>query len=277
MIHKKIDFDDMGRVYLHTYFLDYYSQKYYKDGKWQPEKRPVFLVLPGGGYGFQSDREAEPIALAFNAMGLHCAVLYYSVMEHSVMPEPLEDVSRAVWFLREHAEEYHINPDAIIVGGFSAGGSLTSILGTQWNMPGLTERLGIPTGGNRPNALMMAYAPTVVRFEKKSKEEDCGEPRGKVLFQKEEMLQTAEKVTEDTPPVFIWQTSQDQIIDPQNALAYAAACYQHHVDCELHIFQYGLHGTALANDVTDYKAEKDVNVETWVPMFMNWVKKLFDY
>lgn len=277
MIHKRVEFADDGRVYMNTYFLDYYPQKYYKNGTWQPEKRPIFLILPGGGYGFQSDREAEPIALAFNAVGLHCAVLYYSVMEHSSMPEPLEDVSRAVWFLRKHAQEYHIDPNGIIVGGFSAGGSLTSIIGTQWNTPGLAKKLQIPEGGNRPDALMMAYAPTRIDFESKEEEIECSEPRGVVLTQKEDVLNTADKVTKDTPPSFVWQTSQDQIINPVNALAYAEACYKNHVDCELHIFQYGLHGTALGNDVTDYRADQAVNVNTWVPMFVNWIRKQFNY
>ena len=275
MIHERINFTEDGRVYMNTYFLDYYPQKYYKNGAWQPEKRPVFLILPGGGYGFQSDGEGEPIAMAFNAQGIHCAVLYYSVMEYSRMPNPLEDVSKAIWYLREHSKEYHIDPNAVIVGGFSAGGSLSSVVGTQWNTPGLAERLNIPARGNRPDALMLAYAPTY--FLDITNSEITDEPRGIVLSEKAGELNTASRVTSDTPPAFIWQTSQDQIIDPHNALAYADACYRNHVECELHVFQYGLHGTALANDVTDYKAPKDINVETWVPMFMNWIRKQFHY
>ena len=282
MIHKKVTFTDDGRVYMKTYFLDYYGQKYYKNGKWQPEKRPVFLILPGGGYGFQSDREAEPIAMAFNGRGLHCAVLYYSVMEYSSMPNPLEDVSKAIWYLREHAEEYHIDPDAVIVGGFSAGGSLSSIIGTQWDTPGLAERLHIPPRGNRPDALMLAYAPTELSYLPSAAygtaETDMpDEPRGVLRAEQADELNTAKKVNRDTPPAFIWQTSHDQIISPHNALAYADACYRNKVECELHVFQHGLHGTALANDVTDYKAEKDINVETWVPLFMNWIRKQFHY
>lgn len=284
MIHKKVNFTNDGRVYMNTYFLDYYKQKYYKKGKWQPEKRPVFLILPGGGYGFQSDREAEPIAMAFNARGLHCAVLYYSVLEYSSMPNPLEDVSKAIWYLRKHAEEFHINPNAVIVGGFSAGGNLSSIIGTQWDTPGLAEKLNIPRRGNRPDALMLAYAPTELIYEPEntygtdtSAYGNPEEPRGILLAEKSDALNTAKRVNRDTPPAFIWQTSQDQIISPHNALAYADACYRNHVECELHVFQYGLHGTALANDVTDYKAEKDINVETWVPMFMNWIRKQFHY
>ena len=41
-------------------------------------ERPLVLLCPGGGYGRTSDREAEPIALQFLAMGYHAAVLRYS-------------------------------------------------------------------------------------------------------------------------------------------------------------------------------------------------------
>ena len=35
------------------------------------EDRPLVLILPGGGYAYKSDREAESIALAFMAQGFH--------------------------------------------------------------------------------------------------------------------------------------------------------------------------------------------------------------
>ena len=40
--------------------------------------RPLILLCPGGGYTRTSDREAEPMALKFLAMGYHAAVLRYS-------------------------------------------------------------------------------------------------------------------------------------------------------------------------------------------------------
>lgn len=40
--------------------------------------RAGVLVLPGGGYGMCSDREAEPVALAFVAKGYAAFVLRYT-------------------------------------------------------------------------------------------------------------------------------------------------------------------------------------------------------
>ena len=41
-------------------------------------KRPAVLVCPGGAYLGCSDREGEPVALRFAAMGYHAFVLRYS-------------------------------------------------------------------------------------------------------------------------------------------------------------------------------------------------------
>ncbi len=41
--------------------------------------RPAVLICPGGGYFSCCDREAEPVAFAFAAMGYHTFVLRYSV------------------------------------------------------------------------------------------------------------------------------------------------------------------------------------------------------
>ncbi len=47
-------------------------------------------------------------------------MLRYSVGDACTYSEILEEDSLAVWQARSHAEEWHINPNAIVVMGFSA-------------------------------------------------------------------------------------------------------------------------------------------------------------
>ena len=54
---------------------------------------PAVLVLPGGGYGFCSAREGEPVALAFLAAGCTAAVLEYSVAP-AMHPTQLSEAAR---------------------------------------------------------------------------------------------------------------------------------------------------------------------------------------
>ena len=75
MIHEKIKLHVPGSAdyaAMYTYFLDLSKEV-------PIEKRPTVIVCPGGAYAFTSDREAEPIAMRFNAIGMNAVVVRYSV------------------------------------------------------------------------------------------------------------------------------------------------------------------------------------------------------
>ena len=84
-------------------------------------RRPLVLVVPGGGYEHVSAREADPVALQFAAAGYHTAVLTYSVGEGARDHQPLRQLRAAIGLLRQNAERWGILPDRIAVCGFSAG------------------------------------------------------------------------------------------------------------------------------------------------------------
>ena len=81
--------------------------------------KPAILVLPGGAYKFCSDREAEPVALAYLAKGFNAFVLRYSLNEKSAFPTPLNDAQKALAFIRKNAEKFHTDPRKIAVIGLS--------------------------------------------------------------------------------------------------------------------------------------------------------------
>ena len=75
-------------------------------------KRPVVLICPGGGYGFLSDREAEPVALRMCGMGFHACVLRYSIAPET-FPTALWELAASVAWLREHAWSAVFPPEPI--------------------------------------------------------------------------------------------------------------------------------------------------------------------
>ena len=75
--------------------------------------RPAVIVCPGGGYVYCSPREGEPIALRYTAKGFHAFVLRYSTGFDAKEFAPWKEVDWAVKLLREHAEEWHIDPGKI--------------------------------------------------------------------------------------------------------------------------------------------------------------------
>ena len=74
------------------------------------EKRDAVLVCPGGGYHGCSAREAEPVALVFQAKGYNTFILDYVHGADRVHPGPLLDLCKAVRMLKEKADEFRI-PD----------------------------------------------------------------------------------------------------------------------------------------------------------------------
>ena len=153
MIHEKIKIQLPGSRFtgwLYTYLWD--NSKELDDGK----QRPLVLLCPGGGYEMTSDREAEGMALKFMTMGCHAAVLRYSVAP-ARYPEALLQLAKSVQLIRQHAKEWYVKEDAIVVQGSSAGGHLAGCLGVFWDRDFLSEKLGCDKEEIRPNRLILSY------------------------------------------------------------------------------------------------------------------------
>ena len=182
--------------------------------------RPAVLVLPGGGYHFTSDREAEPVALAYLAEGFHACVLRYTARDDSTWDEAFDDAQAALGWIREHATEMRIDPDRVAAVGFSAGGHLGASLGTV-EQP--------------PNALILGYPVTLADF---------GPPIGK------QILDIPSAVGPDYPPVFLFSTGGDTLVPIRNSLELLGALAERRVPFESHLYLLGPHGISLARPHT---------------------------
>ena len=235
------------------------------------EKRPAFVVCPGGGYSMCSEREGEPIALKFAAMGIPSFVVWYSVAP-ARYPAALLEACEAIAIVRSHAAEWKIDPDNIHIGGFSAGGHLTATVGTMWNRSIVCDTLGHHNGEHRPNGLVLCY-PVI-----------SAEPDGKHIGSFENLLghtPSAEEVEAfscekqvgvHTPCAFIWHTFDDQIVSVMNSLRFAEALERYSIPFELHVYPHGPHGLALGEPVTGYCAVEP-DVTDWPERCARWMFK----
>ena len=220
---------------------------------------PAMLIIPGGGYGMVSEREAEPIALQFVAKGYDCFVLWYDVAPHCY-PTQLLQAGMAMAYLRDHATELAIDENHIAVMGFSAGGHLAGTISLMWDDP---ELCAIP-GENvrlRPDAAVLCY-PVVTSDERYWHEGSirnfCGD---KVPFEKYSLENCARK---DAPPVFIWSTSEDSCVPVQNSIKLYSALQPLGTGVELHVFERGWHGLSTADrETNDAQEEMCAHVQNW--------------
>ncbi len=239
--------------------------------------RPAVLVLPGGGYQMTSDREAEPVALSFLAEGFHAFVLRYSVGPRATYPNPLCDLSRAIKLVRDNAAAWGVRPDRIAVCGFSAGGHLAAALGTLWNDPGVQAAAGVAGDDNQPNALLLGY-PVISAVEDSRQvwfTNQVSDPADTSLIAK---LSGELNVGPHTPPTFMFHTYQDNVVPVENTLLFARALALADVPFEMHIFQRGGHGLAMAKRTTASSKRDDdaAGVEHWFALATAWLWRLFD-
>ena len=272
MIHKKIEIKARGMEAvgnLYTYFLD-------SSIEMRPnEKRPVILMCPGGGYEMTSDREAEPMAMQFLAMGYHVAVLRYSVCPVRY-PAALLQVAESVLYLKEHADEYHIDPEKIVVQGCSAGGHLAANYGIAWNSPFLTKLMGMENDPERLCVAGLLLCYPVITSGEKAHEESFRNLLGEQYEEKKEELSLENQVTPDTPPTFLWHTATDETVPVENSLYFFQACLQQGVSAELHIYPVGGHGLSLANEETCRANGIGVQKEcqSWIGPAQTWLEEI---
>ncbi|MCR5136135.1 MAG: alpha/beta hydrolase fold domain-containing protein [Oscillospiraceae bacterium] len=177
------------------------------------DARPAVVVIPGGGYRFCSDREADPVAAVYLRAGYHVFILRYSVGEDAAWPRPLQDYEEAMAFIDGHAEDWHVLRDKVAVVGFSAGGHLAGAAAT------MAER--------RPAAAVLGYA--VLRGETAH---ELGEDKPDITAH----------VDGNTCPCFLFATRTDSVVPIGNTLDMMDALDRFQISFECHIYPYGPHG-----------------------------------
>lgn len=244
------------------------------------EPLPAIISLPGGAFGFLADTDKEPTAMTFYEKGFQAFVLNYSVGQYSGYPAPLDEISWAIWQIRSHAEEWNIDPDRVVVMGFSAGVSVAGMSATQWDMPGLYERVGAPNAESiRPNAAVMGYGacdtsgtivdnPNVVN------------PGvwGKIVTDRTPELDFLYYIDENTSPMFIWQPHNDRYVPHENSIMMAEALEKAGVKHELHMFNDGYHGMSVGYNAPGYDLEDSPHpdADSWVNLCVDWLNRLFE-
>ena len=252
----------MGRPTLYAYLRD-------TSPEMTAPARPALIICPGGGYGFTSDREAEPIALQFLSMGFQCFVLRYSVKGQTVFPGALMELAASTALVRSRAEEWHIDPRRIVVMGFSAGGHLAASLGVFWKQDFLLEPLDRKSEEIRPNGMILAYP--VITAGKFAHRDSFVNLLGDRYEEQIGLVSLENQVSPDTPPTFLWHMWDDRFVPVENSLLLAGALRRNGVPLEMHILPRGDHGLALASAETNSETE---SVKDWPIWAERWIRTL---
>lgn len=229
----------------------------------QEKNRPAIVVCPGGGYVYCSPREAEPVALRYAARGYHAFILRYSTGWDAGDFAPLKEVSWAIGYIREHAEQWHIDPNKIVTCGFSAGGHLALAAGVL--------------GENKPNAMILGYpAVNIPNYPGVNFMLQLLTGRKDVTDEDSAYYSLTNHIDKQSPPVFLAATAEDMLTG-FGALPVAQKYSQLGLGYELHIFQHGPHGYAMADETSADGSSQVVNASfaKWHDLSVDWLKKIF--
>lgn len=246
-IFEKTPYFEEGKGY------EPFIEPFLLDGK----NNPCIITCPGGAYCCLA--EHERYAELFNSMGLSVFVLNYRINPYHY-PCQIIDIQRAVKFVKYHADEFGIDANRVLVAGSSAGGHLAAsaccytdegnddgddidklsskVAGGVLCYPVIT--LGDYTNGGTRN--VFADGDTEI----------------------EDKFSIQKHVHKDMPPLFVWHTINDNVVDVRNVLNLAKAYHDNGLKMELHIFPEGHHGLGVAKGVPQ--------AEQWTELCKNWLK-----
>lgn len=299
-IEKMFLYEDDPKVTLTAYILEDSPEML------NGAKRPGVLVCPGGAYAFCSDREAEPVALRFAAMGYHAFVLRYSVFSNSganfpdpgktpayekcVFPGPMREIGMAMLLMRKHADEWLLDMDRIILNGGSAGANNCAEFAVHYHDQDYCEAIGATPEQIRPAGAVLAYGVYDYALMQRTLEKigdqfrlDLNRGFNLSFFgEPDPTEETMAKgspihyITKDTPPMFLWATREDSTVPVNQTLAMALAMEEAGVPCETHIFENGDHGLSLA-DQSCAQAKEQIapDVAEWIHLAETWIMKRF--
>ena len=223
------------------------------------------IVFPGGGYReLEMGYEGEEEALWLNKLGVAGFVVKYRLGPKYHYPVELWDGQRAVRYVRAHAREFNVKPNQIGVWGFSAGGHLASTVGTHFDKGDPNGADAIDRQSSRPDFMILAYP--VITLEAPyvhlgSLHNLLGEKPDPNLVR---LLSNESQVTPDTPPTFLFHTTEDQVVPVENSVFFYLALRKAGVPVEMHLYQRGKHGAGLG--------QKDPILRSWPDRLADWLK-----
>lgn len=215
------------------------------------------LVVPGNASTITSEMEEGGSAAAqLHELGYTVFVLRYRSFLNAGDNAPLEDLGRAVQFLTEHAEQFHIRPENYALVAFSSGGQLAGLFANQelgWG------RFQVP----KPGALLMAYPVANFSVLKPVYHVIMDTDRAEWRYYWSNLYDV---VTDDYPPVFFWSGKNDTILPLMDADLQSPALEQalqdHDIPYRRILFDNAPHGIGTGNG-TDAEGWLKTAVQFW--------------
>jgi acetyl esterase/lipase len=187
-------------------------------------------MIHGGGWYSRTRADMDSIAQAVAKRGYVVMNVSYRFAPRWHFPAQLQDVQRAVLWLRANATAQNVRADRIGAWGYSAGAHLAALAG----MTGRGDKQFV--AGARVQAVVAGGTPADLRYYKEGKL--ANRLMGVSYAQNPELWREASPlalVTPDDPPVFLYHGTFDFAVSEKNAHAMYEALNSAKVPAELYL------------------------------------------
>ena len=266
-------------------------------------ERPGIILAPGGAYLMHATREKEGVALEFIARGYNVFLLEYSVgfssreaKESGIgrldvpqrFPDPLIEMLETIHYVRQHADELNTDVSRLFLLGFSAGGHLCAAAGVFWQKEEYVKQLSFAPQGKELKAtgIVLCY-PMLNACPKRQLEINATDGRDAKLLreflygtrqpspEQIDALDLTKQVSRDTPPVFLWHSLDDPVVDAMDSTRFVLALQDANIHCEYHLYSHGGHGLGLATKgYARDEAEVQPDIALWIDLADVWMSRL---
>ena len=227
----------------------------------EKKSNTAIVVCPGGGYWMLADHEGHDYAEFLAMHGVTAFVLRYRLGQFGYRhPAMLADAQRAVRTVRAMGYK------TVGLMGSSAGGHLTGTACVHYDFPAYEPKDDIDKVSAKPDFGVLCYA--VLTFDPPFGHTGSGDNLLGKNATKEQMayMNLPAYVTKDTPPCFLWTTTEDTGVPAENSIMFAEALRKNKVPFDLHVFQKGPHGIGL----TDKAPYANAHLLFWLKQ-NNWL------
>ncbi|MCC9070116.1 alpha/beta hydrolase [Flavobacterium sp. F-65] len=222
------------------------------------------IICPGGGYAGLAINTGYDFAAWLASIGITGIVLKYR-LPNGNKEVPLDDVQKAISYVRKNALELGIDKNKIGVTGFSAGGHLAGLASTLF----LEEK-----ENNRPDFSILFY-PLITMGENTHNDSNKNLLGSNPSASDIERYSCDKQVCANTPPALIFASDDDNVVAPINSIMYYKSLKKHGVNASLYVFPQGDHGWGL-NGVDmfgkDFKYTDEVKA-----LIKKWINELFPF
>jgi acetyl esterase/lipase len=222
----------------------------------QGDMRPLIVWIHGGAFrmGSKEGSQHDIVPLPYVARGFAVASINYRLSQHAIFPAQIEDCKSAVRWLRAHARDYGLDADRVAAWGPSAGGHLSSMLGTT----GATTEFDVGAHLDRSSAVQCVvdwFGPTdflqmdAQRLPDGMIHDDADSPESELvggpIQENPDKVARANPITyvgARTPPFLILHGDHDPLVPYGQSLLFVDALEAAGVDVTFYTVKGGGHG-----------------------------------